>query len=218
VTDGASTKLNLGAGFQEAPGWINYDRSRMALLARFPVTRRLLGHRVKWSPNTRVHDLSAGVPHADASVDVIYSSHMLEHFTRDDAVRLLAECHRVLRPGGLIRLIVPDLEVVARAYLEGDRTLLGNHGGLIADAFCDGMYGGTRGRERLLRRTAKRVMRSDDGGHKWMYDEESLTRRLADAGFVEIRRVPRGEGRDADAAALDVRGGYHLHMEALKPS
>jgi hypothetical protein len=61
-------------------------------------------------------------------------------------------------------------------------------------------------------------MRSDDGGHKWMYDEESLTQRLADAGFVDFRRVPRGEGRDAEAAALDGRGGYPLHMEAVKPS
>lgn len=212
-----SVKLNLGAGLQNAPGFINYDRSRMALLAKSPVTRRLLAGRTQWPPETKVHDLSKGVPHDDASVDVIYSSHMLEHFTRDDAEALLRECFRVLKPGGLLRMVVPDLRAVVTHYLEGDRAKFGDRPGPLADILAHDLYGGSRKPEPLLKRTAKRVMRSDDGGHKWMYDEESLRVRLEQIGFVEVERKPRGESRDPTAAALDDRSDFHIHMEAVKP-
>jgi len=210
-------RINLGAGSQHAPGWIGYDRSRAPLLMRSRVLRPILINRLgHWPPETLVRDVTRGIPHPDDSVDVVYSSHTLEHLVPDDARRLLAEAHRVLRPGGLIRIIVPDLERLARAYLGGDRAFFHDTDELLADAFCRGMYayGASQG---LAMRALKRVLRSDDAGHRWMYDETSLTARLVDAGFVAVKRVERGESRRPGAAELDVRGGYHLHMEAEKP-
>lgn len=209
-------RINLGAGSQRAPGWIEYDRSRVPVLMRNPVTRRLIGDRFGvWPATTRVHDVTRGIPHADASVDVIYSSHMLEHLNRRDGERLLAECARVLRPGGLLRIIVPDFHAVATAYVNADREVFPGKGP-IGDQWARKLFPGSRKPDPLVKRTFKRVLRVDDGGHKWMYDEETLRLRLEQAGFEDIQRVEFRQGRDPEAAALDIRSAFHLHMEAVR--
>lgn len=90
--------LNLGCGAHLHSEWINVD------VAGGP-------------PGILVHDLRRGIPFASGAFDVVYHSHLLEHLTPDDGRQLLSECHRVLRPGGVLRVAVPDLEVIAREYL-----------------------------------------------------------------------------------------------------
>ncbi|CAH0166662.1 putative S-adenosylmethionine-dependent methyltransferase MSMEG_2350/MSMEI_2290 [Pedobacter sp. Bi27] len=64
------------------------------------------------------HNLLKGIPMPDESFEVVYHSHVLEHFTRPDGFKFLAECYRVLAPNGIIRIAVPDLEQIARNYLK----------------------------------------------------------------------------------------------------
>jgi SAM-dependent methyltransferase len=70
------------------------------------------------APNVRPHDARDGIPYRDGIFDVVYHSHLLEHLSKRDGSRFLRECFRVLRPGGVIRVAVPDLEQIARLYLE----------------------------------------------------------------------------------------------------
>jgi SAM-dependent methyltransferase len=63
-------------------------------------------------------DVRNGLPFRANSVDSIYSTHMVEHFFDCELRRMLRECHRVLRPGGGVRLIVPSLAGAIRAYAE----------------------------------------------------------------------------------------------------
>jgi predicted SAM-dependent methyltransferase len=210
-------RINLGAGSQSAAGFIGYDRSRLPLLARNPVLRRVTNGRwAHWPPDTRVHDVTKGIPHADASVDVVYTSHMVEHLRREQAEYFFSECHRVLKPGGLLRIVVPDLRAIVTAYLEGNREMFKNPTPALADTLARSLYGESRKPEKLPVRTLKRVLRSDDGGHKWMYDEESLRGHLERAGFHDIVRTERGVSRDPEAGALDIGRDIHLHMEALR--
>ena len=90
--------VNIGCGAVFHPDWINLDSAPVA-------------------PAVRACDARGGLPFADASVDVVYHAHMLEHLEAEDARKFLAECHRVLRPGGVVRVVVPDLEGIAQAYL-----------------------------------------------------------------------------------------------------
>ena len=90
--------LNLGCGQCSRAGWVNMD---------FHAS----------SADVLAYDLRLGIPFANDSFDVVYHSHVLEHFSRSQAVFFLRECLRVLRPGGLLRMAVPDLENIARAYL-----------------------------------------------------------------------------------------------------
>ena len=64
------------------------------------------------------HDLRHRFPFPKDSFDAAYGSHVLEHLDPDAAMRLLRECHRILRQGGLLRIVVPNLEAIARLYLD----------------------------------------------------------------------------------------------------
>jgi SAM-dependent methyltransferase len=90
--------VNLGCGAVWHVAWQNYDLD--------PQDRSI-----------RPIDLSQSLPLANDSVDALYHAHVLEHLDRDAGGRLLTECFRALRPGGIIRVVVPDLEDLARRYL-----------------------------------------------------------------------------------------------------
>ena len=91
--------LNLGCGARYHPEWVNLD-----LYPQSPAVQ-------KW-------DLRNGLQFPNDSFDLVYHSHVLEHFPRKLARMVLEECIRVLVPGGLVRVVVPDLEGMAREYLE----------------------------------------------------------------------------------------------------
>jgi predicted SAM-dependent methyltransferase len=90
--------LNLGCGCRFHPEWTNID---------FTSTGK----------GVIAHNLTQGILFPDVSFDVIYHSHLLEHFPKTAAESFLKECWRVLRPQGVLRLAVPDLEQIARTYL-----------------------------------------------------------------------------------------------------
>ncbi len=94
----SKTRVNLGCGNRFHPAWINIDMSAQAA-------------------GVVKADLSKGIPLADSSCDVVYHAAVLEHIRRADAPAFLEECLRVLRPGGMIRVGVPDLEGICREYL-----------------------------------------------------------------------------------------------------
>ncbi|TWT53730.1 hypothetical protein Pla22_13620 [Rubripirellula amarantea] len=90
--------LNVGCGRCYHPAWTNIDL-------------------VAATPEVRAYDLRRGLPYDDNSFDGVYHSHVLEHLTPESAAGMLRECGRVLRPGGVLRIVVPDLEGIAREYL-----------------------------------------------------------------------------------------------------
>lgn len=90
--------LNLGCGQRFHPDWVNIDY-------------------VSYAPQVRAYDLSSGIPLETNSCDAVYHSHVLEHFSRAAGEAFIQECFRVLKPGGILRVVVPDLEVLAKQYL-----------------------------------------------------------------------------------------------------
>jgi hypothetical protein len=97
--------LNIGCGDRFDPGWTNLDIESHA------------GAVIS-------HDLRKGLPFPDGSFDVVYHSHVLEHFDAKNGAALLRECYRVLRQGGIIRVAVPDLERIAQLYLSSLENVL----------------------------------------------------------------------------------------------
>lgn len=83
--------VNLGCGSRYRPDWTNIDI-------------------VSCGPGVIAHDLNKGIPLPDASCDVVYHSNLLEHLQQADALPFLRENYRVLKPGGILRIAVPDLE------------------------------------------------------------------------------------------------------------
>ncbi len=99
--------INLGCGTKTHPDWVNAD-----LFPRDPQV---------------IHcDFLKGIPFPDNSFEVVYHSQVLEHFTRTDGDKLIEECYRVLKPGGRIRVVLPDLEGLIREYIKWLDTNLAN--------------------------------------------------------------------------------------------
>jgi len=90
-------KLHLGCGKRYIPGFIHID------LVDYPHI----------DYKTDVSDLSM---FEDNSVDLIYACHVLEHFKRHEVMGVLAEWYRVLKPGGILRVAVPDFEAIVKVY------------------------------------------------------------------------------------------------------
>lgn len=92
--------INLGCGsiYIDAPDWLNLDFN--------PVF-----------PGVRTANLLKRLPLPSEDAELIYSSHFVEHIPKGDVRAFMRECYRVLRPNGLLRLVLPDFEEMARTYL-----------------------------------------------------------------------------------------------------
>ena len=212
-------RLNIGCGDAPTMGWVNYDNSPAVRLAHSQLLTRLLhavgmidAGNVAFIANCRrlgIHFANAArrIPHASGTVDVVYSSHMIEHLDRQEAVSFLAECLRVLKPGGVLRLAAPDLRWSILEYMEKGR----------ADEFVaqlqfdiDRPRGVVDGVRRLL---------SGGRGHHWMYDGPSLSRLVSGCGFADAEIVPAGQTRLADPGGLDLREREieSVYIEANRP-
>jgi predicted SAM-dependent methyltransferase len=158
-------KLQLGAAENVLPGWLNtdlhgYGRADVIYL-----------------------DVRKRFPLPDASFDLVYSEHMIEHLNYAQGQHCLRECLRVLRPGATIRVATPSLERLARLYEGGAAAERYVHWAVDAlDPEVDAPLPGV---------VINNFFRS--WGHCFIYDPETLRHALGAAGFVGVEQVPLGE-------------------------
>jgi predicted SAM-dependent methyltransferase len=146
------TKLNLGCGRNILPGWINLDSEPR--------------------PGVRAWIATQDLPCESASVSLIYAEHLIGHLALPDIMRLLRECHRVLRPRGILRLSTPDLQTLLNAYTEGRRSEWRDVGWVPA-TLCDLLNEGMR-----------------SWGNLYVFDLPRLAECLQQAGFARLATVP----------------------------
>ena len=197
-------KVNLGSGLHVAPGWINLDGSLKTLLARLPqfALRWAYPLATVGDTNSRdefvtllrdhrfvFHNLKYGIPFQDSSVDFIFSSHVLHHLYREEALALIREALRVLKPGGTMRIAVPDLEVIVGLYLEGRR-----------EQALKYLFYPKEPRSKLSRRC-------------YQYDFVLLKGLLEEAGVRNVRRCKFREGTVPDLDRLDRLSWETLYVE-----
>lgn len=198
--------VQYGCGLSAPDGWLNFDASPTLVL------QRVLGRRApgpKFPDAVQYGDIVRGLRVKDASAAGVYASHVLEHLALDDFRAALRNTYRMLTPGGVFRLVVPDLEAIARAYLAH-----GDAGRFLRDAHL-GEAQRPRGVAGFIRTWL------GNSTHRWMWDERSLGRELADAGFTGIRRC---QYHDSGLPMFDVveddadRWNDAVGMEARRPA
>ncbi len=208
---------NLGCGMSPTEGWINFDNSFSIILARIPFvigflsklkmlnTQQLAFIQFCKNGTVRWANCAKHIPLPDNSLDVVYSSHMLEHLDFKARDKFFKEIKRVLKPGGIIRLCVPDLHLLASQYLElNDADAFINSLGLFAPLRSKGLS------DRL------KLLAFGNRSHKWMYDGNSLCKFLKESGFKDAAAVPIGETRIPSTGALNLaeRAGQSIYIEA----
>ncbi|MCF7849378.1 MAG: class I SAM-dependent methyltransferase [Kiritimatiellales bacterium] len=201
--------LNLGCGTDPCPhqdviniDWSIYLRMRQSRLLRALTPCILRGERLekfKTLPgNIRVHNLRKRLPFESESVDVVYHSHVLEHFDRDAAMDFMKEIYRVLKSGGIQRIAVPDFEKLCRDYvahcdrcdgsLDDSRTHDAYVGKIIEQSVRREAYGTAR--QKPIRRFVENRLLGDarkrGETHQWMYDRINLKSKLAELGYSDI--------------------------------
>jgi predicted SAM-dependent methyltransferase len=186
--------VNLGCGGNGRADWVNLDA--------FP------------APGVNcVCDCRRGLPFADASCAGIFTEHFFEHVDYTEEVpRLLDECHRILVPGGVIRIVVPDSGRYLQNYALPGWDGISRLRGLSPDH--DDPYSNCRFRTKM--EVVNEIFRQGTQ-HKYAYDEATLSRVLLDAGFTHVTVKAFGESADA-RLILDQAGRAHesLFVEGSK--
>ncbi|MEA2994152.1 MAG: hypothetical protein QOD40_3072 [Alphaproteobacteria bacterium] len=196
---GAGLYVHYGCGLCAPDGWCNFDASPRLKLERLFVLRTLIDKTVGllFPANVRSGDIVQGLPLADVSARGVYCSHVVEHLPRDDVPTALRNTFRLLMPGGLFRLVVPDLQWRAVQYVSA--AALGDPD--AADRFMDACLLGTRQRPAtIMSRLRHQVGMS---AHMWMYDFSSLKALLEQAGFSGVRRAKFGDSEDPMFAQVE---------------
>jgi predicted SAM-dependent methyltransferase len=114
-------------------------------------------------------DLRNGLPFPDESITKLYSSHFFEHLTFIEGQQFLDECLRVMIPGGIFSICVPNARLYIEAYLRSDT--------LDSSQFYKPAYNNTTKIDYLNYQAYM------DGHHKYMFDEENLIYILESKGF-----------------------------------
>lgn len=173
MTDQSRTKINLGSGHYKLRGWINVDidpASRPDVLA----------------------DLSRGLPFHDQCADFMHTEDFIDQLELDGAKRFLLECHRILKQGGVIRVLTPDVEQLCELYVnkpDSLKALWRDHVGVAL----------TYGTAAEIVNVGMRF-----AGHTFLYDAETFENLARDCGFTP-RRVSYFESEHHELRGLDLR-------------
>jgi hypothetical protein len=187
-----SLYVQYGCGLSAPKEWTNFDVSPTLRMQKIPVLGSLFkGSGPQWPANVKYGDIIKGLPIADNSCEGLYCSHTLEHLSLTDFRVALKNSYKVLKKGGIFRCVVPDIESMARSYInsleKGNTTASIN--------FINNTLMGVEQRKRGL----KGLISSYYGNshHLWMWDHQSLGEELKKAGFVEVRNAKFNDSEDA---------------------
>lgn len=181
VNADGTVNLHLGCGGIHHPAFINIDAIADSHIHYIGRIDRLLQFR-------------------DSSVDLVYACHCLEHFSHRHVHDVLKEWHRVLKPGGVLRVSVPDFDSMVELYLASGRDI---------EPVVEPIMGGQNYRYNF---------------HKTIFNEDSLRKAFMDAGFVAVETWIPGSNplttfHDWSGSTLSVAGKsfpISLNLQAIK--
>lgn len=182
----ASIKLNIGCGTDYKDGWINIDNNSDKNIKKLDLN---------W-------DLRNPLPFPDNSIDFIFNEHFFEHLSVEEGQTAMKDLMRILKPGGIMRIAMPDLERVVDNYL---------YTPLHKDPVIK-----KHGFAHVKTRAEWMNMSFRWWGHKWLYDWDELKRRLNEAGYSKVKRCKLHKSIHPELRNLEIRDESHLIAEVTK--
>ncbi len=134
------------------------------------------------------HNVNLGLPFENSSVEVIFSSHFIEHLTFEEGLNFLKECYRVLKPNGILRIVCPDIMIwIDKVYNAKDIEFFETYKNAIdIDYWENSVY---NVKDKIKTNTQVLNSMIYNWGHKWMWDFESLKTELESVGFDSIEQM-----------------------------
>lgn len=174
--------VQFGCGLWAPATWKNYDVSPALRLQKIPILGNLIpkGPFGDWPKNVKYGNIITGLPLPDGSVDHLYCSHVLEHLALEDFRTALRNSYQLLKPGGVFRFVLPDLEGLVKAYQNNNST----------DAsmeFMEESYLGRHQRAKGFKGFVREWL--GNSKHLWMWDFKSMKKELEAVGFKSVRRA-----------------------------
>lgn len=177
LSKNAPVKLNIGCGTLRMDGWVNID------LVGLPVD-------LAW-------DIRRTLPFVDDSVDVIFHEHVMEHVCAYDGFMMAKDSYRMLKPGGVLRIVMPDANRYIRSYVNPTSSDSILREGRLTPmiALTEEFYG---------------------FNHRAMYDYETVELFLRTAGFTKVESTSFGKSRIDPCPDCEERICDSFYTEAVK--
>jgi predicted SAM-dependent methyltransferase len=226
-------RLNIGCATCIFAGWTNLDHVDMSSYVQFlrttgmgglPKEQAELARRVQAAEaagektDFRVHDLRKGLPFGDNSVDFIYFGQVIEHLNPlYEVPPFLAECRRVLQPGGLVRISTPDLDILLASYQSGDMMEFAIE---QPQPYRDAKSKALRLAYLMFGSLGPASTNEHYEGHHLTYNKDAMREVLENAGFVDVQFFTPGMSQSAvfSEEAQDTGITHSLFAEATKPA
>jgi SAM-dependent methyltransferase len=185
--------VQYGCGLSAPKEWVNFDSSPTLQIQKTPIIgwflKRFLN--VEFPNNVLYGDIITGLPIEQESCDGLYCSHVLEHLSLNDFYSSVRNSFKILKTGGIFRIVVPDLELAAREYIAG----LEEHDSNASINFIgNNTLIGMEKREKGFKSLISSHFGSDR--HLWMWDQYSLSSALLSAGFSSVRVCKFNDSED----------------------
>jgi len=183
-------KLHIGSGWRRLNGWLNTDIQSIADVMQMDATERF--------------------PFADNTFEYVFTEHMIEHVPYPKGQQMLHECYRVLRHGGAVRVITPNLATIIGLYGRDPCPEQRKYMRWFSEAF---LQNGSQPNAVLTINAMFRLW-----GHQFLYDETTLTHSMTEAGFRAVRRYSLGESPYLELQNLENEERYPkgmLNFESL---
>ena len=206
--------VQYGCGLSAPEQWINYDVSPTLRIQKLPLIGRLLKNKLNtnFPKNVKYGDILNGLSLELNSCDGIYCSHTLEHLSYYDCQIAIKNTFNLLKPGGIFRCVVPDLEASARKYVTALNEDDSNAGNQFIGETLLGIEKRKRGIKNLM------IQYFGNSHHLWMWDKYTLKKELQTAGFTSVRQCMFNDSADEYFKFVEDGGRFSnaVAFEAIK--
>ncbi|MFP4299067.1 MAG: class I SAM-dependent methyltransferase [Spirulinaceae cyanobacterium] len=209
--------LHIGCGLVVAPDWQNYDASLSLRLSKLPGIGKIVAQKLSfpdWSDTAYYGNIVKGLDIQPESCDLVYAAHVLEHLSLTDFHIALDNIYSYLKPGGIFRAVVPDLEQYIQSYWQQRQ-----NDAIASQAAINFMTASGIGHSRS-RKTWKDRLREALANHRhqWMWDRPSLQAAFAEHGFKNPRFCTYGDWADPRFAKVEYKDSfeYAIGVEGCK--
>ena len=185
--------INLGCGLNPIKNFTNYDFNYFIIFGKIPLIKTLFSMMpfipkpfleiMELSKKKKIHhcNVAASIPEKENSIDLIYSSHMVEHLDKAETSLFFKNCIKILKPGGILRIVVPDFDILIDKYLNNKD---------VDEFIYSSCLVGEKPKS-LLKKL--QYMIQGHGWHHQMFTKKSLKKKLEMHGYKSIKFFKEGE-------------------------